>query len=102
MTEQMSGTVVSVNLSPRKTMRKTPGECALLVFDRGFENDAHAGDWHRQVSLLAQHGLLIDGQRGDLLRRQRPSVLALIPGIPPEKQRVYAHDHTTLAKAGVL
>ncbi len=57
MTEQMSGTVVSVNLSPRKTMRKTPGECALLVFDRGFENDAHAGDWHRQVSLLAQESI---------------------------------------------
>jgi MOSC domain-containing protein YiiM len=26
---------------------------AALVFDRGVEGDAHAGDWHRQVSLLA-------------------------------------------------
>jgi MOSC domain-containing protein YiiM len=46
-------TVVSVNLSPRKTMRKTAGTRGTLVLDRGFENDAHAGDWHRQVSLLA-------------------------------------------------
>jgi MOSC domain-containing protein YiiM len=48
-----AATVVSVNLSPRKTMRKTRGERGTLVLDRGFENDAHAGDWHRQVSLLA-------------------------------------------------
>jgi MOSC domain-containing protein YiiM len=51
------GTVVSVNLSPRKTMRKTPGERGTLVLDRGFEDDAHAGDWHRQVSLLAQESI---------------------------------------------
>jgi MOSC domain-containing protein YiiM len=45
--------VVSVNLSPRKTMRKARGERGTLILDRGFETDAHAGDWHRQVSLLA-------------------------------------------------
>ena len=46
------GTVVSVNLSVRKTVRKTCGVSGTLIFDRGFEGDAHAGDWHRQVSLL--------------------------------------------------
>lgn len=51
------GTVLSVNLSPKKTMRKARGTEATLVFDRGFENDAHAGDWHRQVSLLAQESI---------------------------------------------
>jgi len=47
------GTVVSVNLSEKKTMRKTRYDRGSLVLDRGFEGDAHAGDWHRQVSLLA-------------------------------------------------
>jgi MOSC domain-containing protein YiiM len=47
------GTVVSVNTSARKTVRKTPGEKGTLVFDRGLEGDAHAGDWHRQISLLS-------------------------------------------------
>jgi len=47
------GTVVSVNLSEKKTVRKTRYQCGALEFDRGFEGDAHAGDWHRQVSLLA-------------------------------------------------
>jgi MOSC domain-containing protein YiiM len=49
--------VVSVNLSVRKTVRKTPGRTGTLVFDRGFEGDAHAGDWHRQVSLLGQESI---------------------------------------------
>lgn len=51
------GTVTSVNLSAKKTVRKTRGTEGVLIEDRGFENDAHAGDWHRQVSLLAQESI---------------------------------------------
>ena len=51
------GRVASVNLSEKKTVRKTPGERGSLVYDRGFDTDAHAGDWHRQVSLLAQESI---------------------------------------------
>lgn len=47
------GRVVAVNISEKKTVRKPRGERGTLVLDRGFEGDAHAGDWHRQVSLLA-------------------------------------------------
>ncbi len=47
------GRVVSVNVSKKKSVRKKPvGEGCLRV-NYGFEDDAHAGDWHRQVSLLA-------------------------------------------------
>jgi MOSC domain-containing protein YiiM len=51
------GRVASVNLSERKTMRKQRFESGTLVLDRGFADDAHAGDWHRQVSLLAQESI---------------------------------------------
>ncbi len=51
------GRVVSINLSEKKTMRKTPGTAGTLILDRGFEDDAHAGDWHRQISLLAQESI---------------------------------------------
>ena len=51
------GVVTSVNLSAKKTMRKTPGTQGTLIFDSGFEGDAHAGDWHRQVSLLASESI---------------------------------------------
>lgn len=51
------GTVTSVNLSEKKTVRKTRGTEGVLIEDRGFAGDAHAGDWHRQVSLLAQESI---------------------------------------------
>jgi MOSC domain-containing protein YiiM len=50
-------TVTSVNLSEKKTVRKTPGTAGNLIENRGFEGDAHAGDWHRQVSLLAEESI---------------------------------------------
>jgi MOSC domain-containing protein YiiM len=47
------GQVESVNVSEHKGTRKMPVTSARLIFDRGIEGDAHAGDWHRQVSLLS-------------------------------------------------
>ena len=48
------GRVRSINVSKRKGTRKTPCEGgATVVAHRGLDTDAHAGDWHRQVSLLA-------------------------------------------------
>jgi len=44
---------VAVCTSEKKGMRKTNvGEC-ILVPGHGLKGDAHAADWHRQVSLLA-------------------------------------------------
>ena len=45
--------IVSVNISEDKGTVKTPVEEITLKPDHGIENDAHAGPWHRQVSLLA-------------------------------------------------
>ena len=48
-----SGTIVSLNISTETGTIKTP--VAEAVFDgRGIAGDAHAGAWHRQVSMLAQ------------------------------------------------
>ena len=46
--------IVSINLSREKGTIKTPVESAKLLENFGMENDAHAGKWHRQLSLLAQ------------------------------------------------
>ena len=50
-----TGTVRSVNVSERKGTRKKPVENGQIHIDphKGVTGDAHAGDWHRQVSLLA-------------------------------------------------
>lgn len=60
----MGATVTSVNLSAKKTVRKTPGTSGTLVVGSGFEGDAHAGDWHRQVSLLAEESIAKMQEKG--------------------------------------
>lgn len=47
------GTVQAICVSEKKGERKTPVKNATLVTNHGIQGDAHAGDWHRQVSLLA-------------------------------------------------
>jgi MOSC domain-containing protein YiiM len=47
------GKVVAVCVSKRKGVVKNNVGHAVLRVDWGIEGDAHAGPWHRQVSLLA-------------------------------------------------
>ncbi len=49
----MQGEVIAVCRSEHKGERKTPQKAGQLVVDFGLEGDAHGGNWHRQVSLLA-------------------------------------------------
>lgn len=53
----MSGSIVAVSVSENKGERKTPKESVHLRENFGIIGDAHAGDWHRQVSLLAQESI---------------------------------------------
>lgn len=50
------GRVGSVNISTEKGEPKKPVDEAMLDA-RGIEGDAHAGPWHRQVSLLGQDSI---------------------------------------------
>lgn len=45
--------VHAVSVSEKKGVRKTNVDSAFLENDFGIKGDAHAGKWHRQVSLLA-------------------------------------------------
>lgn len=49
----ISGTIETICISERKGTAKIPIEQGYLKKDFGVLNDAHAGNWHRQVSLLA-------------------------------------------------
>ena len=49
--------VVSVNISERKGTLKTPVPQIELKLRHGIVGDAHAGDWHRQISLLAEESV---------------------------------------------
>ena len=48
--------VISVNISEKKGTIKTPRELIVLN-EKGVENDAHAGDWHRQIRLLGDESI---------------------------------------------
>jgi MOSC domain-containing protein YiiM len=77
-----TGRVESVNVSEHKGTGKTPVEGARVLFDRGLEGDAHAGDWHRQVSLLSL----------DAVDRMRDAGADVVPGAFGENLTVSGID----------
>ena len=61
--------VVSVNISEKKGTVKREVPEIRLKLRHGIQGDAHAGDWHRQISLLAEESV-------DKMR-------SLLPGLEP-------------------
>lgn len=53
----MSAKVIAVCISEKKGERKTSVASVELREEHGIIGDAHAGDWHRQVSLLAHESI---------------------------------------------
>ena len=49
--------VIAVNISEKKGVPKRTIEAGEFVVDHGLKGDAHAGSWHRQVSLLGQESI---------------------------------------------
>lgn len=61
---KMNGKVVSINISEQKGTKKAPIEKAIVKVDYGIEGDAHSGNWHRQISLLAIESVRMMGDGG--------------------------------------
>jgi len=49
--------IVSLAISKNKGTPKKQIDHAVIRMDHGMEGDAHAGPWHRQVSLLATESI---------------------------------------------
>lgn len=49
--------ITSVNISEKKGTRKNSVDEIHLKKSMGIVGDAHAGDWHRQISLLAEESV---------------------------------------------
>ena len=47
------GKVMAVHISEKRGTQKANVHTVKLIENYGLENDAHAGNWHRQVSLLS-------------------------------------------------
>jgi molybdenum cofactor synthesis domain-containing protein len=62
------GTITAVCISEQKGTTKRPVDSARLVENHGLEHDAHAGDGHRQISLLSLEKIENFRTRGAIVR----------------------------------
>ena len=51
------GNVKAICISEKKGTIKVPVDACRFATEHGIEGDAHAGPWHRQVSLLAHESI---------------------------------------------
>ena len=58
------GKVMAVCTSPEKGTQKENVHMAEVIEDFGIKDDAHAGKWHRQISLLSYEKIEEFRQRG--------------------------------------
>lgn len=57
LSDELRGEVIAVCRSEKKGVAKKEIAEGYLVEGHGLEDDAHAGDWHRQISLLGQEDI---------------------------------------------
>ena len=60
----MKGKIAAVCTSTEKGTRKCDVGSVTITADYGIEGDAHAGPWHRQVSMLAAESIEAMRQKG--------------------------------------
>ncbi|AZR72003.1 molybdenum cofactor sulfurase [Anoxybacter fermentans] len=53
----MKGKIVAISISSEKGMQKINQSEVMVKENYGIVGDAHAGKWHRQISLLAQESI---------------------------------------------
>jgi len=83
----MKGTILAVCVSEKKGEQKHPVEEIRLVPQVGIPGDAHAGDWHRMLSLLSANSVR---------RLQEKVSIPLLPGAFAENVLVDGMDVHTL------
>lgn len=81
------GKVIAVCASEQKGIQKKPVTSAKLLPNWGIEGDAHAGNWHRQVSLLSY----------DRVKEFRARGADVAPGAFGENLLVEGFDFKTLS-----
>lgn len=73
-TQNAVGKIAAISISKKKGIPKTNVRSARAIKNHGIEGDVHAGNWHRQVSILALES--IDEMRKKGLSNLRPGAFA--------------------------
>ena len=79
--------ILAISISTKKGIPKSNVETAFLKENFGIEGDAHAGNWHRQVSLLTMESIERMIQKG---------LTHLVPGIFAENITTSGFDMIVL------
>ncbi len=58
------GKIVAICISKKKGVQKKDIKRCKLIENHGLEGDAHAGSWHRQISLLSKEARLVMENKG--------------------------------------
>lgn len=66
--KKITGKIKAISISKEKGVRKENVKGAILRENFGIVNDAHAGNWHRQVSLLAMESV-------NKIKRRLPGII---------------------------
>ena len=90
------GKVIAVCTSPAKGTQKTNVGEGTFIEDFGIQGDAHAGKWHRQVSLLSYDKIEEFRQRGAEVEDGAFGENLVVEGIDfralPVGTRLYCND----------
>lgn len=62
--EEIKGIIKAVCVSEKRGVEKRAVEKVRLILNHGIEGDAHAGNWHRQVSLLSYDKVKAFNEKG--------------------------------------
>lgn len=83
------GTLTAICISEKRGTVKKAVDKAEIITDYGIKNDAHAGSWHRQISMLSREdiddfnrrgGNVTDGEFGENLIISGLDFSQLTPG----------------------
>ena len=92
----MAGKVKAICLSKKKGTAKIPVEKIEVIENYGFKNDAHAGSWHRQVSLLSYETREAFKQMGSTVEDGSFGENLLISGIEITQLGKSCHNHCAI------
>jgi len=89
--EKIMGTITAVCISEQKGTAKRSVDSVRLIENHGLEHDAHAGDGHRQVSLLSLEKIESFRTRGAIVRYGDFGENLVVAGIDFASLSVGAH-----------
>ncbi len=98
--EKLSGKIRAVCISAVRGTAKSEAESAVLIPGYGIEGDAHAGNWHRQVSLLSAEKADEFNQKGAGVKNGHFEENLVIEGIDCAK--LPAGSIVTIGKDGAV